>query len=237
MIDIHSHVIFGVDDGPSTIEQSVAMISSAEKAGIRTIVATPHSHEALFETDKLIDHYEELLYRTRASDIILKLGYEVFINPSIQGADRKNPLTLDDSSYLLYELPFNATPKDGFDVLYSFRLKEIIPILAHPERNRNFLKAPEELSNYINAGCMIQVDAASILGVYGRDVRDFTKKLLKANKVDYVASNAHCALDYSAWYARAFKQVAKWTGDEVAGRLFRENAQGIVNQEKKVHVV
>jgi protein-tyrosine phosphatase len=238
MIDIHSHIIFGVDDGPSTIEQSAAMAYSAEKAGIETIVATPHSHEHLFENERLLDNYQELLYRIRDCNIALKLGFEVFINPSVQGADRRNiGLTLDNSRYLLFEFPFNALPGDGFDVLHAFRLKDVLPVLAHPERNRNFRRDGNGLSAYLHAGCMLQIDAASIVGIYGRDIRDFAKKLIKANKVDFIASNAHSAEDYANWYQKAFREVAKWTGRENAERLFRGNAQAILNREEKMHAV
>lgn len=238
MIDIHSHIIFEVDDGPCIIEQSISMIYNAEKAGIKTIVATPHSHETLFEAERLSENYQELLYRICDYDITLKLGYEVFINPSMPGMEKKNiGLTLHQTRYLLFELPFNTSPGSGFDVLSGFRLKDIIPILAHPERNRNFIKNLNELSRYIKAGCMIQIDAASILGIYGRDVRDFVKKLVKWNMVDFVASNAHCAEDYANWYMKAYREVSKWSGAENANRLFQSNADSILNQEEKMHAV
>jgi protein-tyrosine phosphatase len=238
MIDIHSHVIFGVDDGPSTMEQSAVMIYHAEEAGIGTIVATPHSHEPLFDTERLTDNYQELQYRIRSCNISIKLGYEVFINPFIQAADWKNTdLTLDNSRYLLFELPFNASPEDGFDLLHALKLKDTIPVIAHPERNRNFLRNFSELGGYSNAGCMIQIDAASILGVYGRDVREYAKRLVKLNKVDFVASNAHCSEDYANWYQKAFNEVSKWAGEENARRLFQSNAQCILNREEKMHAV
>jgi protein-tyrosine phosphatase len=238
MIDIHSHIIFGVDDGPCTIEKSISMIYNAEKAGIKTIVATPHSHETFFETERLYENYQELLYRIHEYDIILKLGYEVFMNPFLPAVDKKNiGLTLDNTRYLLFELPFNTSPKSGFEVLYSIRLKDYIPILAHPERNRRFLKNFNELSGYINAGCMIQIDAGSIIGVYGRDIKEFVKKLVKQNRVDFVASNAHCAEDYTNWYLKAYSQVSKWSGEDNANRLFESNAESILNREEKMHAV
>ena len=238
MIDIHSHIIYRVDDGPCTIEQSISMILNAKKAGIKTIVATPHSHETIFVADRLSENYQELLYRIRDYEITLKLGYEVFINPSVPSMERKNiSLTLDNTRYLLFELPFNTSPRDGFEVLTSLHLKDTIPILAHPERNRNFLKNFNELSGYIQAGCMIQIDAASILGIYGRDIRDFVKKLVKWKRVDFVASNAHCAEDYANWYLKAYREVSKWSGDENATRLFRSNAESILSQEEKMHAV
>lgn len=222
MIDIHSHIIFGVDDGPCTIEQSISMVHNAEKAGIKIIVATPHSHENLFETERLSENYQEILYRIRDFGVTLKLGYEVFIHPSVPGMEKGNRgLTLDRTRYLLFELPFNSLPVYGFDVIVRFRLENVTPIIAHPERNRNFLKNFNDIAGYTKAGSMVQVDAASILGVYGREVRDFVKKLMKCNRVDFVASNAHCAEDYAQWFLAAYREVSKWVGEENARRLFK----------------
>lgn len=238
MIDIHSHILFGVDDGPSTLEQSATMVLEAEKAGIRTIVATPHYHEPLFETERLTDSCQELLYRVRNIDVTIKLGYEVFMNPFGQGNERIiTGLTLDNSRYLLIELPFNASPGDGLEIIYSLRRKDVTPILAHPERNRNFVRDIKGIAAYIGAGCMIQADAASVVGIYGKDSKELVRKLIKRKQVDFIASNAHCAEDYALWYRKAFRTVAGWAGEEQAGRLFHYNAQGILNQIKEMHAV
>ncbi len=238
MIDIHSHIISGVDDGPSTIEQSVAMAYQAQKAGIKTIIATPHAHESLFDSERLSDNYQELLYRIRDYDIVLKLGYEVFINPSMPGMEKKNiGLTMDDTRYLLFELPFNTLPGEGLGAIQSLRQKDIVPILAHPERNRNFIRNFNELTGYVNAGCLLQIDAASVLGIYGRDVREFAKKLIRWNRVDFVASNAHCAQDYVNWYMKAWSEVSKWSGEASANRLFQSNAENLLHREEKMHAV
>lgn len=238
MVDIHSHIIFGVDDGPINIEQSIEMVGKAEKAGIRTIVATPHSHDKLFATDRIIENYQEILYRIRDLGVTLKLGYEVFIHPAVSGMVKASRgMTLDSGSCLLFEVPFNCTFSDGYSIIHNFRLENITPIIAHLERNRNFLKKNKDISKYINAGCMIQVDAASIIGVYGRSVKEFAKILMECGLVSFVASNAHCAEDYEKWYLIAYRFAVKWVGEENADRLFLRNAESILNKEAIIQAV
>lgn len=237
MVDIHSHIIYGVDDGPSSIHESLRMVANAEKAGIRTIIATPHIYGLLFDRERLSDNFQEMVYRSREYDVFIRLGYEVLICPQSDEDSDDLYFTMDGTGNMLFELPFNILPQNGFETIYNIRLKNCIPILAHPERNRNFLKSLNELSGYINAGCLIQIDAASIIGVYGRNVRSFAKRLIFENKVDFVASNAHCANDYSQWYEEAYKMVSKWTGEENAIRLFSCNAKHILRWEERIHAV
>lgn len=210
------------------------MIYSAKKADIRIIVATPHSHKKLFEVDRLLENYQEILFRIRDYGVILKLGHEVFIDPSIPEMGKGNRgLTLDRTRYLLFELPFNSLPKAGLEVINMCNYENLTPIIAHPERNRSFLKNISDISSYIKAGCMIQVDAASIIGIYGRDIKEFVKKLVKCNMVDFIASNAHSAEDYSYWIPLAYRKVLKWVGEENARRLFKSNAEDILNMGEK----
>ena len=238
MIDIHSHIIFGIDDGPSNIEQSVEMVGKAEKAGVRTIVATPHSHDKLFGSDRIFENYQEILYRIRDFGVTLKLGYEVFIHPAASGMVKASrALTLDNGSCLLFEVPFNCTLTEGYNIILNFRLESITPIIAHLERNRNFLKNNKDIGKYVKAGCMIQIDMASIIGVYGRGVKDFAKILLKYGLVSFVASNAHCAEDYEKWYLAAYREVVKLIGEESANRLVLGNAESILNKEAIIQAV
>ena len=239
MIDIHSHIIHGVDDGPSNIEQSLWMVEEAEKLGIQIVIATPHYQENVFEADRVKENYQELLFRARDYDVVIKTGYEVFINPFnpviAAGVGR---LTLAKTRQMLFDLPFNVKPAYCFDVFGKLRLENIIPVIAHPERNRNFLNNYKGLVNFIKAGCMIQVDAASIAGVYGIRVKEFSKQLIAYNFVDMVASNAHYAEDYARWYMEAYQNVIRWAGQYYAHNLFYKNAKSMLDgQEEKLHKV
>jgi protein-tyrosine phosphatase len=234
MIDIHSHIIFGVDDGPSTIEESLKMVSEASNAGIKTIIATPHFQKEVFENDKIVENYNRLVKCASDFDISILLGYEVFINPSLARmvADKK-PLTLNNSGYLLLELPFDSIPIYIYEIIFQLQLLEVTVVIAHPERNRNFLKNFDSLLGLVERGCLLQLDAASIIGVYGRHVKDFTKKLIKLKLVHFIASDAHSAKDYGNWYLKAYKKVNKWVGEEYTEKLFEKNAVAIVRNIKE----
>lgn len=233
MIDIHSHIVFGVDDGPSTIDDSVEMVYQAERAGIKVIIATPHFNENLFETGKVAENYCELLLRTVDYDVTIKLGYEVLLNPYIIDIlDNDDFFTLDNSRFMLIEFPFSLIPINSHEIIYELQLKDVIPIIAHPERCTSFVRCFDDFMDFIEAGCMVQLDAASIMGVYGKKTRHFAKKLIMDNVVDFVASDAHRASNYTDWYVEAYKKVIRWTSRENADRLFTGNAQMIIKNEE-----
>jgi len=230
MIDIHSHIIFGVDDGPSTITQSLNMIKEAERLGIGLIVASPHYHETVFDLERVEENYRELLYRASDYDITINIGYEVFANPINQALIKnKKKLSMNKSEIILFEFPFNASPQKCVEMVCKFRLQKIIPVIAHLERNRTFINKIEYFVELIKAGCYIQIDAASIAGVYGFRIKEFSKKLLQMRFVDMVASNAHCAADYVEWYTKAYNNVSQWVGKEEASVLFHDNVKSILD--------
>lgn len=224
MIDIHTHVVFGVDDGPSTIKEALRMVLEAEKNGVNSIIATPHFHEGLYHPEQVDEHFRELVTRTEGCGVKLHLGYEVFLTSSlcdnVNGLDR---LLLGNTRYLLFELPFDNLPMNSADMLYKLHVADILPVLAHPERFRYFYKNLDTLIGFMENGCLLQIDAASIIGVYGTEIRNFVKRLVKMDMVHFAASDAHCADDYSQWLTEAFNTIKHWAGEEYARRIFEEN--------------
>jgi protein-tyrosine phosphatase len=230
MIDIHSHIVFNVDDGPSTIKESIRMVLEAEKLGVNDIIATPHFDDALFYTGKTAENFSDLSSRIDGCDVKLHLGYEVLINPVItQKIGELKKRTLNKSRYILFELPFDNIPAYSGELLYELNVEKIIPILAHPERNRPFMKNFDSFTKFLENGCLVQIDAASIVGVYGTEIRRFAEKAIKHNLAQFVASDAHCADDYINWYLQAYKQVRRWAGEICANQLFNENAKKIIS--------
>ncbi|MDF2988025.1 MAG: Protein-tyrosine-phosphatase [Eubacterium sp.] len=239
MIDIHSHIIHGVDDGPSNITESLRMIKEAERLGIGTVVASPHYQESVFSLDRVDENFQELLYKAQDYDVTINLWYEVFANPNSPALMRnRKKLSLNRTGTILFEFPFNAQPQKCVELVWKFRMQKITPIIAHVERNRAFINKIEYFVAFIKAGCLIQVDAASIVGVYGPKIKEFSKKLVQMKFVDMVASNAHSAMDYANWYSEAYKNVSNWVGKEDAGLLFHTNAKNIlegINNDDPVH--
>jgi protein-tyrosine phosphatase len=231
MIDIHSHIIFGVDDGAPNVEESVKMVLEAENQGIEAIVATPHYHDGLFEMENIQPHFNELCSRTKNSTVKLYTGSEISICPALpELLKQKGCLTLNKSKYLLLEFPYSYIPPYTNEILYKLNLENYVPIVAHPERNRVFLDNYSSFIEVLGKGCLIQLDAASILGVYGNSVKKFTRKMIKQRLAHFVASDAHCAKDYTRWYKEAYKQTMEWSDNGYAELLFDGNARRMLGQ-------
>ncbi|MGI6085365.1 MAG: tyrosine-protein phosphatase [Acetivibrionales bacterium] len=229
MIDIHTHLIYGVDDGPTYIGESIEMAYEAKKAGINVIIATPHFQKRIYESDKVTEYFHRLKLKVAHIGIDLYLGYEVFLNPfSVEMFDEYTDYKLVNSRYMLIELPYNASPDLGYEIILEMRNRNITPVLAHPERNRNFIRHYTDFLRLISLGCRVQVDAASILGIYGSQSKKFVKKLLDMDLVDFVASNAHFPVDYKEWYLNAYKEFTRLAGKERTSRVFGENAAKIL---------
>ncbi|MGI6776589.1 MAG: tyrosine-protein phosphatase [Acetivibrionales bacterium] len=230
MVDIHSHIIFGVDDGPPSLKESIRMVLEAERLGIKKIIATPHFHWDVFNAERARENFKELKERTSDCGIEIFMGYEVFINPALSSfANKKNPVTLADSRYMLFELPLDAVPVYSYEAIYKLHLESIVPVLAHPERNRSFVKSFNSFLGFLEKGCLVQLDAASIVGVYGMDVKRLAKKMIKMNMVHFIASDAHCWEDFTSWYLQAYRKVYKWAGEEYADRVFNINPGRILS--------
>ncbi|MGI6776626.1 MAG: tyrosine-protein phosphatase [Acetivibrionales bacterium] len=232
MVDIHSHLIFGVDDGACSYDESLKMLEQARKQGIRTIFATPHFHKNVFESEKAGEYFQELLWRASDINIDIRLGYEVFLNSAEDNVLlNKSRLTLGKSGYMLVELPLYAGKEAACNIIHNLKLEGITPIIAHPEREIRLLNNFYSFLSLVKAGCLIQVDTASILGVYGWRIKEFARWIIQKDMADIIASNAHCPQDYSERYIKAYNKVVKWTNPECAEKLFKINPGKVVNKK------
>lgn len=231
MIDIHSHIIFGVDDGAESMEESVRMLQAAYEAGVTVIIATPHLKNDLKESPDLVENYRAVADAARVHNITVCLGNEVRINPFLPDIIKKNAhVTLDKSRYLLLEFPFDSIPIYADEIIYKLNLMDITTVIAHPERNLCFAKDIKLLTKYIEMGCLIQINAGSLLGVYGFRAKRLVKKLIHLGNVHFIASDAHSPEAYSKWYADAYKKAKKWAGEEYTNLLFKGNGQEILKE-------
>jgi len=235
VIDIHCHLMYGVDDGPSKIDESIRMISEAEKVGVRYIISTPHYHGDLFKAEHVREKYQKLVGRALDFGITVKCGFEVFLTDQASDyTNKENRLTLNASNYMLIEFPYREVPSYNFASLEDLKSRGVTPIISHPERCRYFIENTDVLEKITSKGGLIQIDVASILGVYGRNTKALAKKLLKGNKAHFVASNAHFADDYKDWYLKAYNRVRSWVGSEYTNSLFNNNAEVIMNYADKM---
>lgn len=189
-IDIHSHILYGIDDGSKSLEESIEIINQAIEVGFTEIVLTPHYiEESKYQTN---NKEKESILETLKSNIKLYLGNEVFVNNNLEELLKKQEIsTINKSKYLLIEFPMNQKPKDINNILYELRIKGIIPIIAHPERYDYVEKNPSIVKEWIEEGAILQSNYGSIIGIYGSGPQKTIKKLLKKKLIDVLASDVH----------------------------------------------
>lgn len=239
MIDLHSHILPGVDDGAKTMESSIAMAEKAVEEGITTIVATPHHQHPNFQTDGafVLEAVAELNQELKKQHIPLRVlpGQEVRINGDIlQDLGSGSSLTLVDSKYVLIEFPTNEIPAYSKRLLYELCSSGFIPIIAHPERNKVFLESPDKLYECIKNGALGQVTSSSLTGYFGKDIQTFSEQLIEANLVHVLASDAHNLDRRTFRMQEAFHVVETVFGQEMVFRL-QENAR-LVAENKHVYL-
>lgn len=197
MIDMHNHILYGIDDGCKTIEESIETIRNMKSVGFNTIVLTPHYIEdSSFKANnnlklqRLEILKEELLKNN--IDVNLFLGNEIFINESINELIiNKEIRSINNTRYILIELPFNNQILNLDDYLYELKLKGYKIIIAHPERYTYFKDNYEEARKLYDSGVLFQVNYGSIIGQYGSSSLKLVKKLLKDDMVDFISTDIH----------------------------------------------
>jgi len=196
MIDIHSHILPGIDDGSKDMEMSIKMLKLAEAKGTKTIVATPHYIWGRYENyyDKIFALYQELKLQAKASGINIEilLGQEVMLDQhSLKLCKEKKLRGINGTSYLLIEFPMDKLPKDAIDLIYELRLLNIRPIIAHPERYEYIYETPTAINEFIEEGCLFQINSGSLQGLFGKKIQNCAKLLVREGLVNFIASDAH----------------------------------------------
>jgi len=225
MVDIHCHILPGLDDGAETLEEAFQMGEMAIAEGITHVVATPHSNdEYRFDPvlvrqrrDELEEHFGDRLRIATGCDF--HLSYE-----NLQDIrEHRTKYTLNQKNYLLVEFADFAIPPTIEDTLHALQLAEITPIITHPERNGLIRAKPERLYGWIHQGCYVQVTASSVLGRFGQGTQRVAEKWLAEGRIHFFASDAHNLTSRPMKMKAAYEVVAREQGEEVAKALFREN--------------
>lgn len=195
MIDLHCHILPGLDDGPSDLAGSLAFARAAAAAGIRTAVATPHVRDDHpFDLDRIAEGVADLNEALAEAEVDLQVvpGAEVAI-PKVAELDDAAlaGLCLGDGPYLLVESPYSHALEWVEEGLADVQARGLRPVLAHPERAPSFLADPERLARIVESGVLCSVTAGSMEGMFGRKVRAFTSDLFARELVHNVASDAH----------------------------------------------
>jgi protein-tyrosine phosphatase len=224
MIDIHCHILPGMDDGPDHIEETLDMFRLSQEDGIQGIVATPHLYSGLFTTTRegILRCYEEVLEALETEKINVKLyiGADLHLVPELTRKIIENhALTLNHGKYFLLELPSRVLPPNLNKLIEDLILHGFIPIITHPERNLVILRNEQILIDMIHLGALCQVTAMSVTGEFGKECEYLSRRLLEAHAVHFIASDAHSTGWRGPGLSRAAKVAEDLIGEESARRL------------------
>ena len=192
MKDIHSHLMYGIDDGSRSLEESIELLEKQEKKGITDIILTPHYIENSDYVCGISKKNEILKELQKYTNIKLYIGNEVYITENVRKLLEKDQIsTLNNSKYLLVELPMNNKIVDVENILFDLIRHNIIPIIAHPERYTYVQKDIGYLDDLKDMGVLFQGNYESLFGKYGTNAKKTLKKLIKLNYITFLGSDMH----------------------------------------------
>ncbi len=225
MIDIHTHLLFGVDDGAGSLEESVAMLEDAKGQGIEKCILTPHYRHGMFPYDKqkIDEHFEILKTEAEKIGIEIYIGCEFHVDSSIfEYLQTERCYTLGKSSYVLTEYSYVTEYEYIYEKTRRLIACGYTPVIAHAERYECFLKKPKLCEEISDMGAYIQINADSVLGLVDKKAEKFCKKALSKGWVDVVASDSHGIKHRTNNMAKARDFIEKKYGEEYANYLFLE---------------
>jgi len=197
MIDIHSHILPGLDDGAKDWEESLAMAEKAVQDGTTKMIATPHHKNGMFDTEpeQIRERVELLRGKLAEREIALEIaaGQEIRLyRDLIEDMESGSKLlTLNDSRYVLIEFPRDRIPSSAEEMIYELGIRGKVPIIAHPERNAQILKRPDDLGRLIENGALAQITSHSLTGGFGKTIGKKSIELCKRGYVHLIASDGH----------------------------------------------
>ncbi len=242
MIDLHCHLLPGVDDGPKTWAEALALGAQLVDEGVTLAVATPHVFRARYlnPAPEVIRDHVARLNRAFEGRMRILPGAEVRIVPELRdwakrfspsSSDGDRALLLADAGCILLELPPEIIPPGVEQLFFDLLTAGIRPILAHPERNSVMCRQPERLRRFVEQGCHVQVDAPSLLGDHGSEAQRAAWQWIAKGLVHVIASDAHSLRARPPKLRRAWADVVRAHGEAVARALFIENPRAIVEGE------
>jgi protein-tyrosine phosphatase len=229
LIDLHCHILPGLDDGSSSAEESLAMAGLALQDGIHTIVATPHSLDGVYDVTLAditggVASLQKLL-SARGLDLLVCTGADVHLCPGMAERIKKGDVgTINNTGkYFLLELPPQTVPFGVKEEIFALRVQGITPIITHPERHPAILRDMNLLYDFIALGALSQITAMSLTGEFGEGVQRCAQELLKHRLVHVIASDAHSADSRPPLLSRAVNEAAELTGsDSLATSLVKD---------------
>lgn len=240
MIDFHTHILPNVDDGANSISETIALLQEAKRAGFETVVLTPHYIESYYEINvnkrvELISSVKNIIDKNEI-DIKLVLGNEIYITNNINELIRdKKACTINNTRYVLLELPFNASPINLYEIIYDIFQNGYIPILAHPERYEFVQQNPRIINDLIEKGVLMQANYGSFIGQYGEKAQVIIKKLLKNNMIHFLGTDVHRKNTIYNKIPKILFEIEKFIGAEQLEQITTINPK-LVLEDKLIEI-
>jgi protein-tyrosine phosphatase len=225
MIDLHCHILPGLDDGPRSMDESVEMAHAAIASGTTHLVATPHSNSTYFFDYPKIRSLCKELQAAVGNQLKLATGSDFHLNPeNLELLRAQAPrFCINQKDYLLVEFNEIAIPPAMDQTIHEIQLAGIKPIITHPERNRLLRVRPERLTSWIRRGCYGQATGGALLGRFGTNAQKDGLRWIGAGLIHFVCSDAHNTSSRPIQLRPAYDLVAKEFGEEKAQALFVDN--------------
>lgn len=241
MIDIHSHIVFDVDDGPKTIEDSRALLGEAYRQGVRTIISTSHRRKGMFETpeEKIATNFAlvQEIAREIADDLTILYGAEIYYTSDVlDKLERRIIPTLGGTHYALIEFSMSTPYREIYTALGNVLRLGVIPVVAHIERYHCLENEEKKVRDLIQMGCYLQINSSSVLKprLFG-DKYKFMKKrarfFMERDLVHFVASDMHNLGPRPPHMREAYDLIQKEYGQSYANALFRDNQKILIRDE------
>lgn len=234
MIDIHSHILPGIDDGVKTEDEAVEFARMADADGIQTIVATPHCKEGFYFNDRevVLAEVDKLRRRFSAEGIKLRLepGAEVHICPDLveRVRDGRAPTLLNNGKTLLLELSLRQYPIDLENLVFQLKLAGLEVVFAHPERIRYFQDDMSRYEAVIHQGATGQITTGSLLGLFGSEAEEFSEELMQKGLVQVIATDAHNCRGRKPVLSEALEVACDWVGEARAMAMVQSAPQALI---------
>ena len=242
MIDLHSHILPDLDDGPVSWEDSLEMARMAVEDGIRTMVASPHLYQHRSINPAEINHKEaifkkisELKERLGAAGLDLEilpgcdfpLSYE-----GLQLLENNQVFTINDGQrYLLMEFPETSVPPGTEEICFRLNSKGLVPIITHPERHLIFQEMPDKLRRFVDLGCLVQITSTSLTGGFGSQVARVARQMLRKGHGHILASDAHNSKTRPPLLSKALEEAAAVVGRKRALAMVTTTPEKIIKGE------
>jgi len=230
LVDIHSHVIYGVDDGARTLEDSLALVRMAAESGTTDLVATPHANPTYPYHRELLKDRLEQIRKGAGGSIRLYLGCDFYLSyDNIQDAiANPSKYTINEQNYLLVEFSDMLVFRNTGEIFERLQDAGMTPIITHPERNALIRQRLDDLQSWVENGAYVQITAQSLLGTFGRQAREFCGTLLDRNLVHFIASDAHDVERRPPKLDGAYALLKKQYGDSFAETLCVTNPAAVL---------